>query len=248
MYRHATVILATALGLAGCADSVGPGPGRGRVTLALATATGPALAPGSETMTLGGATLTIDRVQLVLREIELKRTRDSGACGEARSSHSADDCEELEVGPLLLDLPLGEGPSRVVTVEVDTGTFRELEFEIHKPEDDGRDAQFLQQHPEFARVSIRVVGTFTGAPFSYLSDLNAEQEIDLVPPLVIGEGAVVNLTLTVDLREWFLSGDRTTFVNPATGNKGGSNEGIVKENIKRSFEGFEDDDRDGHRG
>ena len=34
-------------------------------------------------------------------------------------------------------------------------------------------------------------------------------------------------------------------VNPATGNVGGENESLIKENIKNSIEAFEDDDRDG---
>lgn len=248
MYRAAAFLLVLLVPLAGCTDGTGPQtPGTGQLTLSIASAVGPALAPGSETMTLGGNTLVIDRVQLVLREIELKRARGTDACISSSGSSSDDDCEEIEVGPVLLDLPLGEGPARVVTIEVDTGTFRELEFEVHKPEDDGRDREFLVQHPEFARVSIRVDGSFNGTPFTYLSDLDVEQEIDLVPPLVVLEAAATNLTLSVDLREWFLSGGRTTLVNPASANKGGSNEGLVKENIKRSFEAFEDDDDDGHR-
>ena len=38
---------------------------------------------------------------------------------------------------------------------------------------------------------------------------------------------------------------QTGLVDPATANKGGANEGIVKENIKQSVEAFEDDDSDG---
>jgi hypothetical protein len=35
-------------------------------------------------------------------------------------------------------------------------------------------------------------------------------------------------------------------VDPATGNKGGANESLVKENIKQSIEAFEDENHDGH--
>lgn len=248
MYRNtALLLLATGL-LAGCSDSTAPLPaGTGRVELSIATAAGVGLAPGSESLTLGGNTLVIDRVRLVLREIELKRARGTDACPDG-SGRSDDHCEKFIVGPVLVDLPLAAGPARMITIEADTGTYRELEFEIHKPEDDGGDLAFLQQHPDFARVSIRVEGSYNGVPFTFLSDLSADQEIDLVPPLVIREAATTNLTLTVDLREWFLSGGRTTFVNPATANKGGSNENLVKDNIRRSLEAFEDDNRDGRRG
>jgi hypothetical protein len=43
---------------------------------------------------------------------------------------------------------------------------------------------------------------------------------------------------------WFRRGDGS-LVDPATANKGGANEDLVEENIERSIEGFEDDDRDG---
>jgi len=35
-------------------------------------------------------------------------------------------------------------------------------------------------------------------------------------------------------------------IDPATANKGGANENLVKENIKRSMKAFEDKDRDGN--
>ncbi len=242
--------LLAALVLAACGDATGPGGAPGRLSLHLTTGgaasgSGPALAP--ETLTLGGNTLVVTRVQMVLREIELKRARGTDACPSNGSSGSSDDCEELTLGPILLDLPLGGSVARVFTVEADTGTFRELEFDIHKPEDDGRDREFLARHPDFRRVSIRVDGTYNGAPFVFITDLNTEQEVDLVPPLVIGEGRVTDLTLRVNLRDWFLNASRTTFVSPASANKGGPNEGLVKDNIEDSFEAFEDDDRDGRR-
>jgi hypothetical protein len=34
-------------------------------------------------------------------------------------------------------------------------------------------------------------------------------------------------------------------VNPATANKGGANEGLVKDNIEQSIDAFHDDDSDG---
>ena len=240
------IIAALFLAAGACSDSTGPANDQGRVDLSIAVAQAGAGAFAAANQTLGGNTLVINRVQLVLREIELKRARGTADCSSVSGSRHHDDCEEFAVGPILVDLPLQGGTDRVLSVVVDTGTYRELEFEIHKPEDDGRDREFLLQHPDFARVSIRVDGTFNGTPFVFLSDLNVEQEFDLVPALVIVESAVTNLTLSVDLGEWFLNASGTTFVNPVTGNKSGSNEGLIKDNIKRSFAAFEDGDRDGH--
>jgi hypothetical protein len=36
-------------------------------------------------------------------------------------------------------------------------------------------------------------------------------------------------------------------VDPATANQGQPNENLVKDNIRRSFDAFEDDDHDGQR-
>lgn len=243
--RALTLILAIA-SLTACSEGTGPGAeGTGRVRLSLTTGPGasggPAMA-ASETYTVGGTTLVLSRVQLVLREIELKRTEDSTTCSDDSEGGSDDNCEEIEFGPILLDLPLNGSVSQVVTVEADTGTYRELEFEVHKPEDDGEDAAFLAQHPDFRRVSIRVEGTWNGTPFVFLSDLEVEQELDLVPPLRIEAAGNTDLTLRVDLRSWFLNSGGTALINPATANQGQSAEGLVKENITRSFEAFENDD------
>lgn len=243
--KTATLVLSLAL-LAACSDGTGPASdGTGRVRLALSTgaslAAGPSLA-ASETYTLGGTTLVLTRVQLVLREIELKRTEHSASCMDDQEGESDDDCEELAFGPMLLDLPLNGTTSQVVTIEADTGTYRELEFKVHTPEDDGGDAAFLAQHPDFRRVSIRAEGTWNGTPFVFISDLGVEQELDLVPPLSITSAGSTDLTLQVDLRAWFLNSGGSAFVNPATANKGQPAEGLVKENIKRSFEAYENDD------
>jgi hypothetical protein len=243
--RVLTLILAIA-SLTACSEGTGPGTeATGRVRLSLTTGTGasggPAIA-ASETYTVGGTTLVLSRVQLVLREIELKRTEDSTTCSDDSDGGADDECEEIEFGPILLDLPLNGSLSQVVTVEADTGTYRELEFEVHKPEDDAEDAAFLAQHPDFRRVSIRVEGTWNGTPFVFLSDLGVEQELDLVPPLRIEAAGNAELTLRVDLRSWFLNSGGTALINPATANKGQAAEGLVKENITRSFEAFENDD------
>jgi hypothetical protein len=205
-----------------------------------------------------GNTLTFEKVELVLREIELKRADRDVVCGEDDSNSdddsnddssddaSADDCEELEFGPVLLDLPLGGGAAQAFTVEIAAGTYDKLEFEIHKPEDDGdaNDAAFLAAHPDFRDVSIRVSGTYNGTPFTYVTDLGEEQEQALVPPLSIATATATDLTLFVDVNDWFRTA-AGTLVDPASANQGGANENLVENNIENSIDAFEDGDRDG---
>jgi hypothetical protein len=240
--------LAMVSALAACSDGSAPGAG-GQVSLNVAThASGAAPSrPFASPDTIvdgGGNVLVLTRVELVLREIELKRQNDD-AC-DSLSSGEDDSCEEFETGPILLDLPLGAGVSHQITIAVDSGTFDEIEFEIHKPEDDGdaNDQAFLAAHPELKDVSIRVTGSFNGTDFVFITDLNAEQEATISPPLVVSAESSVDVTLMVDVSSWFLNG--AVVIDPVLGLKGGSLENLVKSNIEASFEAFHDDDHDGH--
>jgi hypothetical protein len=239
-----TLVLAAAA-LSACSDSSGPASSGPKASFQLATsaggpASGMAAIGGPEVLVAGSDTITVTSVQMVLREIELERV---GAV--ACDSTAADDsCEEFETGPELFDLPLGSGASRAITVAIDTGSYDEIEFEIHKPESSD-DSAFLALHPEFDGVSIRMTGTYNGTPFTYLSDLGVEQEYGLVPPLVVGENSTVGVTMFVDLQAWFLNQAGDGFIDPASANKGGQYEGEVKSNIEASIDAFEDHDRDG---
>lgn len=242
------MLVAASLGMAflgACGDASGPSlrDGEGRVAL-MVTGRGPTAGPAAapETIGLGGDVLVINQVEIVLREIELERI-DGDACEVANDHDSDDDCEEVEVGPLLIDLPLGGGTARLLLVPIVAGSYDEIEFEIHKPgDDDAADRAFLALHPDLDRVSIRVRGTFNGVQFVYLTDLNVEQEMQLSPPLVVEAGGSAELTLMVDVRDWFLDATRARLVNPTTALKGQPNEGLVKENIKRSFDAECDND------
>jgi hypothetical protein len=80
----------------------------------------------------------------------------------------------------------------------------------------------------------------------YETDLDVEQEFDLVPPITVTETTgAANVTVLLDLNQWFRDGSGN-LLNPETGNKSGVNESLIKENIKQSVEAFEDDDHDGH--
>jgi hypothetical protein len=256
-FRLTTLIAASAL-LAACGDddTGGNAPGTTAVVsfnLAVRPAEAAASRPAAsiEPYTItdeSGNILTFDTVELVLREIELKRADRDVVCGEddSDSDDGDDDCEALEFGPTLFDLPLDGGAAQAFSVEIASGSYDELEFEIHKPEDDGdaNDAAFLAAHPEFRDVSIRVTGTYNSTPFTYVTDLGAEQEQDLEPPLVTDGANATELTLFIDINTWFRTATGT-LVDPTSANEDGSNESLVEDNIEASIDVFEDDDRDG---
>lgn len=249
--RSITVGLLTlgALALAGCGDSTGAGE-EPRVSLSFAT-TGstPATAAGffmsqaaPDTLRDGQNELIISKVEIVLREVELERVEVQDCDVEPEPV----GCEDFETGPILLDLPLGGTVAKQFTIPVDTGTYNEVEFDVHKPSSgDAADQTFVNQHPDFADISIRVEGTFNDQSFVYITDLNVEQELALVPALVIAEGVLsTNVTIKVDLDAWFRDAGGA-LVDPATANKGGANENLVRDNIIDSMEAFEDQDEDG---
>ncbi|PYP43999.1 MAG: hypothetical protein DMD42_08785 [Gemmatimonadetes bacterium] len=260
MGNHLTTlcVIASTLALAACTEGTGA-RGIAPVSLALSSAAGAtapaaAQAGGSETFTDGTNTLVISSVEVVLRKIELKRADAAQPAGCAMSTSGitaseGGECgeqnDELEAGPVLVDLPLG-GIERTLTADVPSGTFDGLEFQIHKLSNagDAADQDFLKAHPDFAGISIRVKGTFDGADFTYTSDLDAEQELKFEQPVVVEAGKPASLTIKLDLDGWFRSGS-STLVDPATAATGAQNENLVRDNIVRSFHAFQDNDEDG---
>jgi hypothetical protein len=193
-----------------------------------------------DTLVIGDDTLVLTSVAVVLREIELRLATTPDCPG----TDDDEGCEKFEVGPVLVSLPLAPGAEQAFEADVPAGTYAQVEFEIHKPDDGDPDDQvFLQQHPEFNGVSIRVEGVFNGVPFVHTTELDVEQELQLIPNLVVAEGDSTNLTIFVDVSTWYvISG---VLVDPATADKGGPNESAVNNAIKDSFKAFEDDDRSG---
>lgn len=252
MTRMALAVLGLAATMAACSEStgvVGNGPGQVSLSITTTVSGGPVasnamfMLAGVDTLTDGQNELVITSAELVLREIELEKISD-----DACDSLAIDDdgCEKFETGPILLDLPLDGSVEQVLVIQPDTGTYDEIEFELHKvSDDDPEDAAFRSAYPDMVGKSIRIMGSYNGQPFTYENDINDEQEYDLVPPLVVDELTTsVNVTLSIDIDSWFRTATGA-LVDPQSGNKGGANESLVNENIKNSFQAFEDDDRDG---
>jgi hypothetical protein len=231
--------------------------GGGRVTLALTTrpvpeaaltGTGGAgarvIAQGDSTVVIRGAdTLIVRDVAAVLREIKIERV--DGGCSSRRTK---DACGEFEVGPVLVPFPLGNGSAPTLTINAPAAAYDELSFEVHEPDKDD-DASFIAAHPAFANASIRVLGTFSRrgmrTDFAYLTDLDEEIEVDLVPLVQVAAGGDVTLTLRLDVSTWFLTRSGMSIVDPASANEDMPNEDLVNDNIERSIEVFEDGNRDG---
>ena len=250
----AATLAATLILAAGCGNATGPGAGP-NVSLSFSTrpagvAAAPARAAAStaataaDTLSDGTNTLVITSAQLVLKKIELER-QDAATCD---STPEPAGCEDFETGPLLVGLPLDTGAMQQVAVAIPPGTYTGVQFEVHSVSgSDAQDSTFLQQHPDFAGISMRVQGTYNGTPFTYTTDLDVEQELELAAPLVVSDTTkATNLTISVVVADWFKAMNGT-LIDPATAAVGQPNEGLVKDNIKNSMKAFEDRNEDGNQ-
>lgn len=238
--------------LAACGGSTGPGS---QVSLSFsggASVSSPNLELFSAAPPLSdnaGNTLTITKAEIVLRRIKLRRQE----VVNCDVDPEPEGCEEFVVGSQLISLPVDGTVKKTITVEIDPGTYNEIEFEVHKvSNDDPEDADFRTDHPDLVGLSIRVEGFFNGSAdkSTYTTDLNEKQEIVLTGAdvlVITDNGATGNVTIVLNLNEWFRDA-QGNLIDPASANKGGDNENLVKDNIKASIDAFRDDDSDGQRG
>ncbi|MDB4887393.1 MAG: hypothetical protein JWN79_2831 [Gemmatimonadetes bacterium] len=243
--------------LAACSDSVAPDAGHAvTVSFASSAATTSAsrspasIVSRSVTATSGSDVLVVTRVQVVLARMELQRAGATCAATAAAGDDTVDEheCAELQLAPMLVELPLDGSVANVLSVPVPAGSYASLEAKIRalrSDEDRGPGSQaFLAAHPELAGISTLVTGTFNGRAFTYTGAPRADLETNFSPPLAV-DAAPVNLTVHADVTTWFKTRSGS-LIDPSTANAGGANASTVADNIRRSFRAFRDDDRNGH--
>jgi hypothetical protein len=243
--------------LAGCASGsdnpVSPTAG-GSTSLSVSfAATGAtAVSAAGNAIIVGSAadTMVITKVQMVLENVKL-RLSGVAACPDSmkvsktrgRSSDQS-GCSRLDLGPMLLDLPLGGTTTSPLAVTVPAGTYSQLEFELEDVSTSVNAAQadkdFLTAHPEFRDVTVKVVGTYKGTAFTFLSRARAEVEFEFNPALVVKTGVNDNVSVDLDLSAWFKNAGGALLAPTV------ANQIAIDQNIITSFHAFGDQDRDGH--
>ena len=245
------LVVATAA-VAACSGGSTSPAGMGRVAFQIATtatssSNGPAAA--DVVVSKGSNTVVVSQVQLVARKIRFRRVDASCAedpdqdRDEAENEAEEEECPVLKLGPLLLDPPLTAGAVTVFTADVPVGTYSRIRLQIHKPRGD-RDQAFLAANPTFSNVSIRVKGTFNGAPFTFDTAIEEEEEIALSPPIVVTSDGTTAFTLFLDVRGWFLDQSGNALVDPTSPTSDIRRR--IEQNIRTSFRAFRDEDRDGN--
>ncbi len=192
--------------------------------------------------------LLISRVQLVIREVELERAgADDDDCDDRPiRDRNCEDDDEVEIGPFLIDLPLTDGVTPALALDVPPGTYEELELVLHTPDDDDDDDRaFLVANPGFRRISAIVEGTFNGQPFTYVTRTRAKYELEFEPPITIGPDGD-RITVDVNVGAWFVRRGGG-LISPLEASMPGEARARVEQNIRHTFRAFRDRDRDGRR-
>jgi len=235
MFRQNAWVAGLAV-LAACSGSTGP-EGTGRLTVQLAGRTAGTAAPMFEA---AEDVLTITSVQVVARKIRLERAADGCGSGESESESTTTECSDLRLDPMLLEPPLDSTTETTFSVDLPEGTYQSLMLQIHKPSNANEDAAFLVDHPEFAGLSIRVVGTFNGEDFTFESALTSVVEIAL--DTEVDAEAPTAVTLALDVAAWFADG-AGGLLNPIDPTQ--QIRSSIEQNIRASFHAFQDQDGDG---
>lgn len=178
----------------------------------------------------------IAEAKLLMRRVEFK--------SDLEDDGIAEDSLDFKTESFVVLLNIDGSLNEVAVSEVPEGRYDEIEFDVHKPEDNETppDPDFKIGDSGDERFSVIIRGTFDGEEFLYRSSENMEQEIELASPLVIEENQEsLNVTMTVDISRWFVdeSGNPLDPTNP-------DNLNAIDESIERSFEdAFKDNDEDG---
>jgi hypothetical protein len=247
--------------LAGC-ESLGTDPSTG-AQLSLSLSGSAAVTPSASTQPsapsfsvvpvtdAGGRSIDITAVQLVLRDVELKRDRED-ACHEGGDD---DSCERFNAGAKLVTLPLTGGLVTPFTEAIAPGTYDQLRVKIGQPEEEnGERAAFYAANPTWPqKATVRVTGTYTSGtgataqPFDVYLGVNAKVEQELDPPVVVDgttDPQSLNLTLAVDVSSWFENA-AGSLIDPRSISTSPSLLAAVENNVRRSFRALRDDDRNG---
>ena len=213
-------LLAVSTLLIGC-DSVDETGGRTSVKFQVVGSSAAAkTAAGTLEIAGTNGTLRLTGVHLIVAEFELERLEydDCDLLGELDD----DGCEEFQAPPFFVDLPLDNTEVTVAASSITPDTYKELEFEIERLDDDDVPAavaaallaEIRQDIPDWpSRASMAFVGEFeeTGGairPFTVYADAEIEIEMDLVPPITIDSAADDHdITVVVDPSEWLKSVD-----------------------------------------
>lgn len=225
--------------LTACNSSTSPTTGQISMTSKYSTATlsaQPAKAVGAQSA-LAVDSIHITGARLVLSRIKFEKGSDSA---------------EFKAAPFVFEPNLGGVLQDVSVGGVPFGTYGKVKFKIHHIDSSdvrGLPPSELAQFADFLagqRYSIIIDGVvyqpgMSPQTFTFKSQVDAEQEYILLPPLAVSESKPsVNVTLTVSSFGWFKD-TGGVLLDPTDP----SNVSRIDESLKASIKIYKDDDKDG---
>lgn len=129
---------------------------------------------------------------------------------------------EMRRGGLQVALPMNGAVVTTVNTPLLPGTYDEVEMDVR---------------------TVRIQGTFDQQPFDVLVRVDEELEIEIRPPLVVTETSPANVTVTLNVSNWFRAGtgEAVDLLNLSDNGRE-----RLAANIEASFDAFDDHDRSGH--
>jgi hypothetical protein len=139
----------------------------------------------------------------------------------------------------------------VATVALPIGSYDRVHVKVHRLDDADPNDQLFLTLPEYsdfsdaARASMIIEGTLdTGSgpqSFTFISDVDEEQQKAFASALQVSAGQAVNVTLLIDQNAWFSNGAGGV-LDPNDLN----NQAWISSNITGSITAFRDQDQNGH--
>jgi hypothetical protein len=186
---------------------------------------------------LGVDSVKVTRARFVIKNVKFKSTIDS---------------LNFKSDPVLVELNLTGTVQDVSAREVPFGTYRRIEFDVHRIDSTDVSALPAPDRALFSeflagqRYSVIVDGTvyktgLAAQSFTYRSKIDAQQKIDLSPQLTVSEASPSgNATMLISSFSWFKN-QTGVLVDPADPNS----EGVIDENLKNSIRVFKDNNKRG---
>jgi hypothetical protein len=208
------------------------------ISLFFLTACGDPASPTTDNFSISFATennlskpsadsLRIDTVKILLRSLKVKST-------------TSNDSLDIKVGPFVVHLNSNQTVHTVSFNEIPTGSYRRVEFHIHKLENSETppDPEFRESADN--RFSVIVKGEYNSAPFIYRSEKSAKQTVDIETSVEVNNNEVTNVTLVVDPYTWFVRNG--AILDPTNTSNVNDIDNMIKDSFKRAFK---DNNKDG---
>jgi hypothetical protein len=208
--------------------------------------------------------IVVTRVRVILKDLKLKSqsNEDVDMDHEDGTAHQSYDYNHFEdstqicehasqrLAPFVLDLSLTDSVQQISIDNFPAGTYDGVKFEIHRIDQDDIDSLSSAEQATFAdflagsRYSVIIDGNYyqngQATPFTYKSQIDAEIELPINPPLVVDSTqTTANLTLRISSAGWFVDSNNN-LIDPTDS----TNAYIIDQNLKNFLSAYRDNNRD----